>query len=1141
MKKAIKIIVLSTAIIMTLSALVTCNIFDNIAEANKYSERNVNGYKTVELRSPQRGGDLNRLAFGVSSRTIKKSAVPALVITDQGPSNNFAPWGNIVKDSDDLFEPLIPDPKKGDTKRQIELTAINQTKNAGKIAGSEDGISFYFKELNFDVNFKLSADFYIDVYGFTTGSAELNGQEAFGLMARDWVPQLPKVDEAGKPVHPYDLTMAALKDVHWDGVYWNGEGTSLDDGICGSSNMIMVGGVKRGTRVYWRTGVTDPDGEQKPITDPNAIANADFAKFDYQPREFSDYSAYGTGIEGTQRRPDFPTAGLTYKLYLEKTNSGFRASIEPPAGVGKGVTKDRKVVDGFKMEWTDRELAFPDMLTCKYQPGQCQHLNGVCTAVKRDKYYVGFFVARDAKVTISNIKYEESPRDMCPPRLEPIPVPIVPSFSIQSPAASSVEDYILYARSNVEGTMQLSVNGGAPKVYPSEWIIETSNASAMPFALFKIEGIKLKKGDNFFDAIFVPDSKQAKSKYLPQENDTRAYLEYMITSTKPISASYIVNRRDLSGNKTESAFYGVGSGEYAREIIWAAPDGTPTGTGGKDSPLDVVTAIAVSAPGQVIMLKDGIYSPLDPKELVDGQMRIPIRIIIPRYNSGLPNKAASAPQPRPAKPGDNWYPDPYNDPYYKYYKVLKAEHRDKAIFDFRKDLSKSGYFPRAFENRGDYWIIDGIHVRNAGDNQRGLTITGQYNLIRWVKTYFNGDSGLQISGNNNEPKSMWPAHNRIEYCESFGNADVSVTNADGFSQKLTAWEGNVFYRCISHHNIDDAWDLFAKKETGPIGAVVIEQCFAYMNSRFLNDEMAFNYSDKTPKPKGNSHAGAGNGFKMGGEGIPVLHHAINCLSWQNAGDGFTSNSDPAIRLTHCSSFDNYFRNDGNPAANFAIYSSSSPSYEGLDAVLTQLFSWWSNPVGKRNDRAEPKSPSSGYVWRNNSTRINQGRQESYEVYDGNNGKDSAVWDFTTKNFDPAFPVYTGRSISTQYIGGKEDQRGTRVNVYINNHEITIDNFYADPKAIFDNGLYFEVDGVRVSPFGVTGDKPYERLSGTTPNSTDGGNANRGDGRINGDFLDVYNEDTAPNLYYIGLPKIGNFMRLKNVPGVTPGANGLWVE
>ena len=1107
--------------VTALLVLSTCSIFNN---GGLYEERNANPYRAMPLDSPQQGGDLNRLAFGVSSRRITQSALPVAVYTDYGIETNFRPWGNIIQDSDEDDPGFEVDPKKG-AGRQIVITAINETNNAGKIAGSEDGISFYFKEVDASKNFRISADFYVDIFGFTGGRAELNGQEAFGFMARDYVPQ--HTDNGGK----YNLTMEQLKNVHWSGVYWNGQDTSLNDGVSGSSNMIMVGGVKRGMRVYWRTGVTDPDGEEKPITDPMAIANADFAKFNYLPREFSDYSIYGSGIEGTKRRPDFPSAGLTYSLYLEKTNSGFVAKIKPPKGVGKGVTKDRIPDDGYELVYTDRELAFPDMLT------------GV-TAVKKDKYYVGLFAARDAKVTITNLKYEEADMADCPPRIDPEPEPVIPTFTVQSPVASSVEDYTLYARSNVEGYISLSINGSSPKIYSNEWIVETTNASARPFSLFKVEGIKLKPGDNVFDMVFTPDRKQLKSGFLGymEVNGNIIELEqpeYQITDTKNIAYSFIVNRRDLSTEIDD---------EYGRSIIWVAPEGRSTGNGTEADPLDIKTAIAVSAPGQMIMLKDGIYTPIDPAEMVEGKLRIPIRLIIPRYNSGLPNNdpgAPSAPQPRPASPDDGIpYPDPYKDQYYKYYKVLKAQNRDKAVFDFRKDLRNSGYAPRNFEHRGDYWIIDGIHVRNAEDTYGGFRMSGSYNLIRWVKTYFNGDSGLWISGTSDEPKSMWPEYNRVEYCESFGNADQARTNADGFASKLTTWEGNVFYRCISHHNIDDGYDLFAKKETGPIGPLHIEQCFAYSNGRYLNDEMGRNYSEETASAaRRNDSAGVGgNGFKMGGEGIPVTHLAINCLSFGNDGDGFTSNSDPAIRLTHCTAFDNYNRKDTNPGSNYAIYSASSPKYEGLDAIITQVLSWRSNPLGARNDRAEPLSPSAGYVWRNydpDGSILGLQNTREYSVYDGNNGKDSAILDMASGELSKAL---TGRSVSTLYVAAKRVQLAANgnVNLYVDNRSLTIDDFEHDPAELFSYGVNGEnikraiFTDNSLSPWdGPAEDMPYRRLDGSSP-------PNRADGKIDGDFFSVWQEgDESVPAYYWGLPKLGDFMKLKPAPGTLPGAAGLW--
>jgi hypothetical protein len=166
-----------------------------------------------------------------------------------------------------------------------------------------------------------------------------------------------------------------------------------------------------------------------------------------------------------------------------------------------------------------------------------------------------------------------------------------------------------------------------------------------------------------------------------------------------------------------------------------------------------------------------------------------------------------------------------------------------------------------------------------------------------------------------------------------------------------------------------------------------------------------------------------------------------------------------------------------------------------------------------------------------------GLDEWYEVYDGNNAKDTAVWNFKDNTFDWDFPVLKGRSVSTLFQDGKETQAGSanKVNVYKNNDFMTMDNFYDDPRYIFENTLCFTVNGgTRVSPFGVEGDKPYQRLDGTAA-------PNRSDGRIEGDFLEVYNETDAPSLYYVGLPKLHNFMRLKTVPGVMPGALGLWAD
>jgi hypothetical protein len=853
-----------------------CNLFPGAA---LYRENNPNGFYAVPLT----GENLNRLSFGTSSRFAAGTSAqhqPGCIIED-----NLAVNGTIT------------------------ITSSNGSNNAGKIAGSEDGIAYFFKEVDRDKNFRLSADFHVEIYGFSNGKTDLNGQEGFGIMARDYVPQyISTVATSGGQLKTYDFTMEGIRtgtntldptqpsntSNDTNGVYYTGADRA--DGPGGSGNMIMVGGVKRGARVYWRTGVTDPVGDA--VTNADTVADASKAKFYFLPREFADYSIYGTGKAGVESRPDFPTAGLTYSLMLEKTNSGFKARITPPKGVGKGVTKDRSPVDGAILEYNDLyvekgvtkagELYFPDA-------------EDMLFSINKEKYYVGFFACRDAKVTISNIRYEEARVEDGAPLIVLPPESFAPTFSVVSPATASIEDYTLYARSNVEGVLGVSLNNGPVKNYEGVWTTEKSNASAEPFELFTVSGQTLKDGDNVFNLIFTP--------FTEQNN-----FEYLLSNTNSIRKTFIVNKGSITGS----------------EYIYVGPDGRSYNAGTRESPLDLDTAIAYVKPDQHIVMLDGIYTPL--------------HVVIPRYNSGYAE-------------GDT-----------AHYKYIEAEHRDKAIIDFKKDINAKG-----FELRGDYWYISGIHIRNAPHQTKvkGLTVMGSYNVVEWVKTYFNGDTGLQISGSSTEPKAMWPHDNTIRYCESFANMDESREDADGFASKLTSGERNVFQWCIAHHNADDGWDLFAKKETGAIGALKLENCIAYANGKFLNKELSalFNgagYAWDESLGEESSHSG-GNGFKMGGEGISVLHEAVDCLSFYNDADGFTSNSDPAILLTRVTSFDNGATiEDDSPTANkpgnFAVYGAGSAGYTGLDAVMTQIVSLYSAGTPRNADRVELKSSASGYKW-----------------------------------------------------------------------------------------------------------------------------------------------------------------------------------
>ena len=309
-------------------------------------------------------------------------------------------------------------------------------------------------------------------------------------------------------------------------------------------------------------------------------------------------------------------------------------------------------------------------------------------------------------------------------------------------------------------------------------------------------------------------------------------LRKYVESSEPIFLSHTVIYRMIEGDK-----------------LYVSSDGSVFGDGSMESPLDLTSALYYAKPGQPILLKGGVYHP-------------PKSVIIERGNNGMA----------------------------KLRKVLMSAPGERAIFDF--GYSDSGGMVLA----GDYWTIEGIDIRNTPDNVKGLQVARNDNIVRNVRTYACRDTGLQISGSSAEPPEKWPRDNLILNCVSHDNSDPAANNADGFAAKLTVGKGNVFRGCLAYHNIDDGWDLFSKIETGPIGAVLIENCAAYGNGR-LSD---------------GSGNGDGNGFKLGGDGIAVPHVLRNSMAWANGTSGITSNPNPAAIVERCTSY-------GNKGANISLY------------------------------------------------------------------------------------------------------------------------------------------------------------------------------------------------------------------------------
>lgn len=285
---------------------------------------------------------------------------------------------------------------------------------------------------------------------------------------------------------------------------------------------------------------------------------------------------------------------------------------------------------------------------------------------------------------------------------------------------------------------------------------------------------------------------------------------------------------------------------YEGQTIYVANDGKADGAGTYEDPLNLATAVQFAQPGQTIVLKDGVYAS---------------GMTIARSVCGTADKMIT----------------------------MRPETKDGVTFT-----------GAGINLVGSYWHIYNINTKDV-TNGCGITIAGNYNIVEMCTVQHSSNSGIQISRQGGSPTNaqgrvglLWPSYNLVKNCESFDNCDAGRNDADGFAAKLTCGEGNKFYGCIAHNNIDDGWDLYAKSISGKIGAVTIENCVAYNNGWLTTDDItASGYK-----------FGEGNGFKLGGGYLEGGHVLKNSIAFNNHAKGITSNSCPDCQIYNCISYGN---------------------------------------------------------------------------------------------------------------------------------------------------------------------------------------------------------------------------------------------
>ncbi|NEC88173.1 pectate lyase [Streptomyces sp. SID12501] len=225
-----------------------------------------------------------------------------------------------------------------------------------------------------------------------------------------------------------------------------------------------------------------------------------------------------------------------------------------------------------------------------------------------------------------------------------------------------------------------------------------------------------------------------------------------------------------------------------------------------------------------------------------------------------------------------------------------------------------------FKLTADYWTVSNITFQNSPDS---AVVCQSCASTVWsnIKTINGGDSGFTLTGDNT-------TNNTVRNIDSYGNYDPANhgENADGVAVKFGSGTGNLITGARLYNNSDDGLDFWSFSSP-----VTVEHTWAMGNGRNRWSDSAF--------------AGDGNGYKLGGDGETVAHVINNSAAWDNAGNGFTENSNKgAIVINRTTAYANakwgyYFATGAAKLGKNLAVSNSSGSVSKGSSVTSSGNNW----------------------------------------------------------------------------------------------------------------------------------------------------------------------------------------------------------
>lgn len=594
----------------------------------------------------------------------------------------------------------------GSVNEDGKVTVYSEGGKGKIVPASVDGLAFYYTAIPTTHNFTLRAKVTVDSWTYS------NGQEGFGLMAAD---RLGVSGDSSNLWNNQYMALATKIEYLYDADHLKAYEINASGAVGTKYTM------KLGLGIVAKTGVTPQNlarleaSDTKTITEEfsSRIITLETAAGEWE-KEKGTYNIIGNytdeveGTIGNELRTEFI-------LEIQKNNTGYFITYYDEAG---NILSQQKF----------------------YGPDDLSKLD-------KDSVYVGFFAARNARATFSDVKLTTIKKELDAPAEEKPVTKIQPTAVISSPTVTTSLEYPLTIDTNVSGTVKILV--------AREVVVEADTVTG---GVRYTKMINLKDyGENRIQVEFTPDPDQ----------DLGPDTVLANTGKVSLSATVVCNK-----------------GFYHTKTLYVSPDGLPNGDGSREFPFDIYTAVNNATAGQTIILTEGHYKLRETVRIqrgMDGTAEAPIRLIADPEAASRPvldfqNLCAGI-----VHGGNHWY--------------------------FRGfDVTNSLDGQKGFQVSGDYNVLDQIHAYYNGNTGIQLSrYSGTdlfpdwpaYNLVLNCTSYGNADKGYE-DADGFAAKLTVGEGNVFDGCVAYNNADDGW---DLYAKVETGCIGTVTIRnCVAYSN-----------------------------------------------------------------------------------------------------------------------------------------------------------------------------------------------------------------------------------------------------------------------------------------------------------------------------------------------------